>query len=525
MTKIKVPGTILRGGTYYSNIKIPTALRPHYSGKEHLRESLRTSDPATAKARLEIIRATLRADREHDARRKDLDRLVNALRPEDQAIFKAAGGLEGLIRRFEDGQIAQRFVQASAPVRHSGDDEDDRDDDVLETDLAAHQARLSTMKAQTNRDGKVLRRLEVDVALDGEVDSLRDVIDQWAPTVDSQTADAARYYVRRFHELHKEVAVKELDREHLRIFATEIADLPAVTSAKLPDGRFVRDLSFREAVDWAKRQKKPTLGDATRAKYVAMMKGLMAFAVGQGWRDDDPWASYRAPKVKAKHSAKQTEARRPFTPEEVRRILEHVRSSNDPKYGPTTVDFWAPWIAAHHGTRIQEVCQLRLCDFAERDGVWSMQITDEGENMRAKSGSTVRWVPVHPKLIEIGLRRHIEARAEGMPAEANAFNAWRGRTRGKLVELEMDSRGRVSGPYGKRFGHLREKKLKIVGGKVSFHSFRHRLQDAADTVGMPDSHRRYLTGRANRDAVEGGYGEGAAMSALLASLRRVDPMA
>lgn len=525
MAKTKIPGTILRGETYYSNVKIPKSLRDHYGGKEHIRESLRTSDPVTAKARMEIIRATLRADREHDDRRKDLDRLINALRPEDQALFKAAGGLEGLLRRFEAGQVAQRFVEAAAPVCLPDDDEDDRDDDVLEADLAAHRAQLGAMKAQSNRDGKVLRRLGEEVDLDGEVDSLRDVIDQWAPSVDPQTADAVRYYVRRFHELHGEVPVKELGRDHLRTFASEIGGLPVTTSAKLPDGRFVRDLSFRDAVEWAKKRGKPTLGDATRAKYVAMMKGLMSFAVGQGWRDDDPWATYKAPKVKAKHSDRQKQARRPFTPEEVRRILEYVRSSNDPQYGLTTVDFWAPWIAAHHGTRIQEVCQLRLCDFEERDGVWSMQITDEGENMRAKSESTVRWVPVHPKLIEIGLRRHVEARAKEMPAEANAFNAWKGRTRGHLVELEPDSRGRVSGPYGKRFAHLREKKLDITGGKVAFHSFRHRLQDAADTVGMPDSHRRYLTGRANKDAVEGGYGEGAAMPALLESLRQVDPMA
>lgn len=99
-----------------------------------------------------------------------------------------------------------------------------------------------------------------------------------------------------------------------------------------------------------------------------------------------------------------------------------------------------------------------------------MQITDEGDDMRAKSGSSVRWVPVHPKLLEIGLRAHIEAARKEMPADALAFNQWE-RYAKKLGEQQPDDRGRVSGNYGKRFATLR-KKLKITGEKVAFHSFR-----------------------------------------------------
>lgn len=82
MAKTKIPGTILRGETYYSNIKIPKEVRPKYRGRETYRESLGTSDPAIAKARLEVIRATIKLDQESTSRRKDLDRLVDALRPE-----------------------------------------------------------------------------------------------------------------------------------------------------------------------------------------------------------------------------------------------------------------------------------------------------------------------------------------------------------------------------------------------------------------------------------------------------------
>ena len=225
-----------------------------------------------------------------------------------------------------------------------------------------------------------------------------------------------------------------------------------------------------------------------------MLKRLMSFAVEQEYREDNPWGSYKLPKSKQKHSAVTGRERRSFTPNEVRTILDHVTQSNLPRFGRNTIDFWAPWIAAHHGTRLQEVCQLRICDFAEKDGIWSMQITDEGEGMRAKSASSVRWVPVHPKLISIGLKEHIAFRATTEPPEAMAFPQWGYRSKA-LEPLPKDGRGRVSNAYGKRFSAMLRDQLDLEDEAIVFHSFRHRLQDAADNVGIPDSHRRCLTGR------------------------------
>lgn len=551
MSLPNVPDTIQLRGRYHFKRRVRPEIRHHYDGKKIYQVALKTSDRTTAEREARRLRAIMDMHEEQAKAEAGWQALARNLPPDQKALLDAAGGLSGLLTEFERGRTALAFMQAGAPSDagpvgvEGGEVEYVKGDsfviqktgappsrvvtdqvtnpEELAVEQAGHQAASAAIRAQTNARGRVLRQIGQDVELEGDVFSLRDVIEKWAPSVDPQTADAARYYVRRFTELHGEIAVTELTKAHLRDYADAIKGLPTITSAKLPDGRHVRDLPFREAVAWAKKNRKDTLSDETRKKYVSMLKGLMGFAVGQGYRPDDPWATYSLPKVKQKHSAKAKEKRRPFTPEEARRILDYVTASNQPQYGKTTVDFWAPWIAAHHGTRLQETCQLRLCDFEERDGIWSMQITDEGEGMRAKSGSSVRWVPVHPKLLEIGLRAHIEVRRKDVPADALAFNQW-GRYAKKLEELQPDSRGRVSGDYGKRFAYLRGQVLKITGGKVAFHSFRHRLQDAADNVGIPDSHRRYLTGRANKDAVEGGYGEGAAMRYLFESLTRIDPL-
>ncbi len=533
----KVPDTIQRHGKYHAKIRVPKPIQKHWGGKAVYQQSLKTSDPKTAEKEVRRIRAIMDAELDQAKAEESRKALSRNLPPDQRALLDDAGGLSGLIEEFYSGKRALAFLRASEPPAAVSVDFDEGpigqpvpvivdqaiNAELLQAERAAHDAFVSIVRTQNNARGRVLRKFGKDVELDGDVFSLRDVLEEWATTVDAQTADAAKHYVRRFTELHGEIPVTELTKAHLRDFAKAIQGLPAITSAKLSDDCYVRDLPFQEAVDWAQSQSKDTLSDKTRDKYVAILKGLLGFAASQDYRSGNPWADYKMPRAKRKHSEKTTQKRRPFTPEEVRRILDHVASTNEPKFGVTTIDHWGPWISAHHGTRLQETCQLRLCDFEEQNGVWSMRITDEGEGMRAKSDATVRWVPVHPRLIEKGLKAHIEERRQSRPPEALAFNQW-ARNREQLEELKPDSRGRVSGAYGKRFTQLREKKLKITGGKVSFHSFRHRLQDAADEAGIPDAHRRYLTGRANKDAVEGGYGQGAAMPYLLKSLQLVDPM-
>lgn len=535
----KVKGTIQLRGLYQARLRVPQEIRDQWDGKSVFQKSLKTSDPRVAEKEVRALKTIMDAQVEKAKADQGIKALARNLPWDQRTLFESSGGLDGLAKDFHTGKIRVSLLSASevdrppefdvedgpngAPQKiHVG--ADDVDEEELAADRAADKAKAEEVKAQTNARGRVLRTLGQDVQLIGDVFSLRDVVEKWAPTVDPQTANAARYYIRRFTELHGEVPLTDLNRAHLRDFLEQIKGLPKVHSAKVRDGVRVIDLTLREATEWTRHNQQETISDRTRDKYLSILKRLMRFSVEQGYRSDDPWASYKFPKEKQKHSARKRDERRSFTKEEVRAILDYVSESHEPQFGDSTIDFWAPWIGAYHGARIQEICQLRLCDFEEFDGIWSMHITDEGEDMRAKSASSVRWVPVHPKLIEAGLRSHVERRREGCAVQDLAFEQW-GRLKRKMEPLSQDSRGRVSGAYGKRFGRMLRAKLEITDPRAVFHSFRHRLQDAADNVGIPDSHRRYLTGRSNRDTTEAGYGEGAAMRFLYGSLCRIDPLA
>lgn len=51
--------------------------------------------------------------------------------------------------------------------------------------------------------------------------------------------------------------------------------------------------------------------------------------------------------------------------------------------------------------RTNEMCHLRLSDIKKVNNIWFLHIEDS-EEIRLKTESTIRKVPVHPQLIDLG---------------------------------------------------------------------------------------------------------------------------
>jgi integrase len=78
--------------------------------------------------------------------------------------------------------------------------------------------------------------------------------------------------------------------------------------------------------------------------------------------------------------------------------------------------YWVPVIMLYHGMRVEEVCQLLLKNICKIDNVWCFHIRDErDENERILTTTKIRgentgerFVPIHPKVIDIGLLKYVE---------------------------------------------------------------------------------------------------------------------
>ncbi len=163
----------------------------------------------------------------------------------------------------------------------------------------------------------------------------------------------------------------------------------------------------------------------------------------------------------------------PFTPEEIQKLTGSLDPKKPQKY-------WPVWIGLYTGARVNEVAQLGLNDFITVDGLPCMAITDEGPDQKVKNPGSKRTIPIHPKLLELGLLGHVE------------YLKYQGHTRlfPKLKNAINGYGNAVSKAFTRQLAELN---IKPTTGMKGFHSFRktinHQMQSAKIA---PDIRAQYL---------------------------------
>lgn len=149
--------------------------------------------------------------------------------------------------------------------------------------------------------------------------------------------------------------------------------------------------------------------------------------------------------------------REPFTNDELVRLFGAAEHSQR-KY-TTAYSYWLPLMGLLTGARLNELCQLHLSDFEVVGGIDCINIKDAEEGQRLKNKSAKRLVPIHDKLIEVGLIRYVDRlRAQG---HDRLF---------PTLKLTDEGYGKMPSRWFGRFKErcgIMEKHTKV------FHSFRH----------------------------------------------------
>lgn len=90
--------------------------------------------------------------------------------------------------------------------------------------------------------------------------------------------------------------------------------------------------------------------------------------------------------------------RLPFTPTDLKIIFDSP-AINNPKF---PWQRWLPLLGLYTGARLNELCQLQLKDIRLEQGIWIIDINDDGNHQYLKSSSSKRIVPIHQELIQKG---------------------------------------------------------------------------------------------------------------------------
>jgi integrase len=192
---------------------------------------------------------------------------------------------------------------------------------------------------------------------------------------------------------------------------------------------------------------------------------------------------------------------RDFTDTEVRAILQGAVAPY-PTLRPelALARRWIPWICAYTGARVNEISQLRRCDIFDQDGIPVLRIAPDAGTVKT---DVARVIPIHPHLLDQGLRSVISGRGEGP------------------IFYDPD-RARKPGPsnrYIKKVGeHLRDwirDELGVSDPNVQpNHGWRHRFKTVMTELGIPERVADAIQGHAPR-SVSQTYGH-----VSLATLKR-----
>lgn len=484
----KVEGTKVRGSTYYSNIRVPPPLKDRYPSKSHIVRSLETSDPKIAKRKITSLVASLIDEEIELNRAANIDEAIKSLPADQRRIVEDAGGIEGLIGEFEASKKALAFA-------HVGESDYDTDVPTPSRDLRVEEAQDRAVHGvlldEAVQEAKTLRAVGLNVQVPGnKVTGLRELAMEYIEAHGTPRVSHRSYLtpVRRFIELHGDIPLEDLRMEHLRIFADELKKL----TPSRKDG--VHKLAFRENAKAAKVQNLRLMTDQARRKSIDHLKYLTAWAPSQGYLSADPFSGFKLTTARGKFSD-QKKPRLPFSGAEAQTMLEYVRSNRHPQ----SVDYWGPLIMAYQGARREETAQIRVCDVCQIDGEWVMRITDEGEDGKVKNHSSLRNLPIHPKVKEAGFLDFVQAR-QAAP-EDYLFREETRKGSGVLKNLELDADERLSGAWGKRFNNQDMKAAGVKKDGLVLYSFRHTWETAAEHAEINDKHRRALAGRASEPVV------------------------
>ncbi|QTD44212.1 site-specific integrase [Ottowia testudinis] len=218
------------------------------------------------------------------------------------------------------------------------------------------------------------------------------------------------------------------------------------------------------------------------------VKSLMNYAAETlQWTDRNAW---RGLSIKAT----TTNKRRPWREDELTAlfaapVFTRYELPEDAKAGRDGA-YWVPLLGIFTGARPGELCQLRVADVLEVEGVPCIRITDDGEGQADKSVKTAaghRMVPLNSELIRLGFLGYVAAmRAAGHDG---------------LWPQMMIRADRKSDYFGRWFGTLKASVGLPKAGYPDFYCFRHTVRPLMRRAGFSEETQDRVTGHESRGSV------------------------
>jgi integrase len=175
--------------------------------------------------------------------------------------------------------------------------------------------------------------------------------------------------------------------------------------------------------------------------------------------------------------------------------------------------YWVTVLSLYHGFRLNEPCSLFLKDvYEDEDGIWVMDLNEDGPGKTLKNKSSFRVIPVHPYVLnDLGFKAFVEAQ-KARRREGLLFDD---------LTLTKDGYKRKISHW---FAKWKEEWLDEKNTHKNFHSLRHTfIRQAQNQAKISDRCAQEITGHSvdGVSAVHLGYSGALPPKAMLEELKEL----
>ncbi|MEY9584062.1 DUF6538 domain-containing protein [Sinorhizobium fredii] len=203
-----------------------------------------------------------------------------------------------------------------------------------------------------------------------------------------QTRGQYEAVYRLFDQWAGKPRLDEVDRKQAAEFLDKIATLDphwgrSPQTKQRTFSEIIRDFGNHET----------GLSNRTINRYATALSMVWQWAKRRGLlTSENPWEDQHR-----KIGEKRKTQKLPFTIEEMKKLLATRPEVRPEKQSHPNTLAWLCLISAYSGMRLNEMCDRKVADIKQEDGVWYFDITN------AKSEAGDRKVPIHSRLIAAGL--------------------------------------------------------------------------------------------------------------------------
>ncbi|MGE8114934.1 site-specific integrase [Pseudomonas sp. NPDC086566] len=307
------------------------------------------------------------------------------------------------------------------------------------------------------------------------------------------SADEVERALADLFELIGDMPPKAFDAHQARLLKERLSRCPQYFGLR-PE---FKGKTMRQVVESSSTYK--TITAVTVNNRLRKLTAFINWCKSNGYVTENPLAGMKVMTRSAK------EARLSFDRRDLAALLNHEALRKESRKHPWR--YWLPLIGRATGARLEELCQLRVDDFIEQQGIQCIRIDDSRDGQNLKNASSRRMLPLHPTLLDLGLLQHVES--------VKATGADR-----LFPELEA-VRGKLGHAPSKWFGRYKTK-LGITDPRKTFHSFRHTLIDDLRDAGVQDSLIKRIAGHEDGAVTFSIYGSRSPLRAMAEALKSID---